>query len=144
MSEMFGFDDAIKEIEGYLSKANKAKNVMREVADEMRDVARNKARAGGLFRTGEGISGIESVHHSDYSEVGWATRPNFHLYFHERGFHALDNRRKTWQLKRSRKGKKRSYRGVSATYIPPTPHIRPAFTIKEHEFYRRIQKEITE
>lgn len=146
MSDVFGFSEAAEEMNRYLSKAKNAKKVMREVADEMRDLAKQNAISAGLQRTGDGVSGIQSEHHDDFSEVGWAPKPNFHLYFHERGFHALDNRyKKKWRLKRGGKGGKgvRSYKGVTATYIPPSPHMRPAYYTKKPELYRRVQEEIT-
>lgn len=150
MSDVFGFGEAIEEFDRYIFKATKAKQVVKDVADEMRDLAKDNATVAGLIETGKGVSGIESVHHEGYSEVGWAPRPNFHLYFHERGFHALDNRRKEWKLSRKgrQKGKRgkgaRDYKGVSATWVPATPHMRPAFFAKEQEFYKRVQQEITE
>lgn len=146
MSGVFGFDSVISEMDGYIRKAKNAKKAVRESADEMRDLARSNASAQGLFKTGAGVSGIDSEHHEGYSEIGWSNRPNLHLYFHERGFHALDNRYKEkWRLKRQGKRGKgaRSYRGVTATYIPPKPHMRPAFTAKKNEFYKRVQDEIT-
>lgn len=146
MSEVFGFDEVIQDMLKFERNASKAKTEMQEVADEMRDQAKQNAQAGGLYRTGQGIGGIVSQHSDNESVVGWSARPGLHLYFHEIGFHALDNRRKKWKLKRGGKRGKgaRSYKGVRATYVPPTPHMRPAFDSKQSEFYRRVQNKLTE
>ena len=145
MSDIFGFDESIAEMEKFLNNSNKAQKELYDVSDDMRDEAKRIAKAGGLEKTGAGISGIRSEHKGDVAEVGWSSRPNLHLYFHELGFHALDNRRKGKRFKklggRNRHG---GYRGRRANYVPPTPHMRPAFEMKQKEFERRIQQKLTE
>lgn len=74
--------------------------------------------------------------------IGWANRPGFHGYFHEIGFHALDNRHGKQKIKRSNKNRKRSYRGAKATYVAPSPHIRPAFDSLKNDFYKDVQKSL--
>ena len=141
MSGTFGFDDSAAEMDKLFNNSNKAQKEMRDVADDMRDQAKRNAQAGGLERTGAGISGIISEHKGDESIVGWGGRPNFHLYFHELGFHALDNRQK----RRKKSGKEHGgFRGRKATYVPATPHMRPAFESKQQEFQRRIQNKLTD
>lgn len=144
MSDVFGFDAVEKDILDYINKADNAKEAMIDIADKMKESARQYAKAGGLYETGKGVSGIEKQVNGNAVTIGWSGRPGLHLYFHERGFHALDNRRKKWKLKRGKRGKgTRSYKGVRATYIPPTPHMRPAFQKHEQEFYRSVQEKIT-
>ncbi|MCW6666951.1 hypothetical protein NHG34_05240 [Aerococcaceae bacterium NML190938] len=145
MSEMFGFDEAVLQFDAYASKTKKAKEALNEVADDMVRTAKAYATSAGLVRSGAGISGIVKETHGNDVTIGWSTRPGLHLYFHERGFHALDNRHRTWKLKRRGKRGKgyRDYRGVKATYIPPKPHMRPAFYKHEREFQDKVQNKIT-
>lgn len=137
----FGFDEASNDFDKLLSNADQVQPEVKKVAIKMRDQARRIATSKNLNKTGAGVEGIEIEEKKDSVEVGWSQRPNFHLYFHELGFHALDNRRRKLRLKRSSKGKRaRYYGGVSATYIAPKPHMRPAFDALEPEFYNKTQQ----
>ena len=76
--------------------------------------------------------------------IGWSERPGLHGYFHELGFHALNNRAKKKQvIPRTGKSRKRVYRRVKATYVPPRPHMRPAFDKYNKDIEIRVQNKIT-
>ena len=133
-AEHFGFDRINNQFAKYENNVGKAKVVLEKHANKMKDSAVSNARAGGLVATGRGIGGIAIEPTENGHNVGWATRPNFHLYFHELGFHALDNRQKQ-TIRRDTKGaRKRRYGRARATYVPPTPHMRPAFKANEKQF----------
>lgn len=137
----FGFDEVQSDFIKLANNADDVKPEVKKVAIKMRDRARAIAQAKKLVRTGSGVSGIDIGETDAGVDVGWGQRPNFHLYFHELGFHALDNRRGKIRLSRNSKGKRaRIYSSKKATYIAPKPHMRPAFDELEPEFYKSIQK----
>lgn len=137
----FGFDEVQTDFHKLANNANDVKPDTKKYAIKMRDRARSIAQSKKLVLSGAGVSGIEVEDTDKGADVGWSQRPNFHLYFHEIGFHALDNRRRKIRLKRSSKGNRaRIYSSSKATYIAPKPHMRPAFDELESDFYRSIQK----
>lgn len=133
-AEHFGFDRINNQFAKYENNVDEAKKVLEKHADKMKDAAISNARAGGLVETGKGIKGINIEPTENGYNVGWASRPNFHLYFHELGFHAVDNRQKQTIRRDTRGARKRRYGRVRATYVPPTPHMRPAFKANEKQF----------
>ncbi len=134
-AEHFGFDRINNQFAKYENNVKEAKVVLEKHANKMKDTAISNARAGGLVETGKGIKGITTEPTENGYNVGWATRPNFHLYFHELGFQAVDNRHGKQTIRRDTKGaRKRRYGRVRATYVPPTPHMRPAFKANERQF----------
>lgn len=133
-AEHFGFDKINNQFAKYENNVDEAKKVLEKHADKMKDAAISNARAGGLVETGKGIKGINIEPTENGYNVGWASRPNFHLYFHELGFHAVDNRQKQTIRRDTRGARKRRYGRVRATYVPPTPHMRPAFKANEKQF----------
>lgn len=136
----FGFEDAVNDFDTLTRNADDAKPEVEKMAIKMRDRAKKIAVAKGLTATGAGTSGIVAEEQDDGYEVGWAQRPNFHLYFHELGFHALDNRRGKARLKRNSKGSRaRIYDSGQATYVTAKPHMRPAFDELEPEYYEKVQ-----
>lgn len=139
MSVIFGFDEALTDIDNFIKKGDRTSEKNRKWADKMRDEARKIAESKGLRKSGKGTEGILTDHGESKSEVGWSTRPNFHLYFHEVGFHALDNRFGKQYIKRTGKRRQRGYRKVRATYISPKPHMRPAFDKLEKEYYSDME-----
>ncbi|UJF15062.1 hypothetical protein LZ578_08620 [Jeotgalibaca sp. MA1X17-3] len=137
----FGFEDVQSDLNKLAKNAEDIKPETKKYAIKMRDRARQIAQSKKLVRSGAGVSGIEVEDTETGTDVGWSQRPNFHLYFHELGFHALDNRRGRIRLSRNSKGKRaRIYSSSKATYVSPKPHIRPAFDAIEPEFYKAIQK----
>ena len=142
MSKVFGFDDFAHDTERMMRKGEQAGEVVREYADKMKERAVNIAIGKGLIRTGQGVSGIQTDGKGDRYDVGWITRPNMHLYFHELGFHALDNRKKKHTGRKKLGSRNRGYRGTRATYISPTPHMRPAFDQLKEQFYSDVQKKL--
>ena len=140
--EHFGFDKINTQFAKYEMNVQGAKVVLKEHATKMKDTAVNNARTGGLDKTGKGVEGIDIEPIANGYNVGWSTRPNFHLYFHELGFHALDNRNGPQTIRRDTKGaRKRRYGRARATYVPPTPHMRPAFRANERQFlYEMVRK----
>lgn len=139
--DVFGFDEVTADFNKLISNSDRVKPEVSKMAIKMRDRARIIAKAKGLQRTGAGISGIEIEEKDDSIDIGWSARPGLHLYFHEIGFHALDNRRGKFRLRRNSKGKRaRVYSGTGATYVAPKPHLRPAFDENEEKFYKVIQQ----
>ena len=134
-AEHFGFDRINNQFAKYENNVKEAKVVLEKHANKMKDTAISNATAGKLVKTGEGIKGIVTEPTENGQNVGWASRPNFHLYFHELGFHAVDNRHGKQTIRRDTKGaRKRRYGRVKATYVAPTPHMRPAFKANERQF----------
>ena len=134
-AEHFGFDRINNQFAKYENNVKEAKVVLEKHANKMKDTAISNATAGKLVKTGEGIKGIVTEPTENGQNVGWASRPNFHLYFHELGFHAVDNRHGKQTIRRDTKGvRKRRYGRVRATYVAPTPHMRPAFKANERQF----------
>ena len=142
----FGFDDISDDFEQFEHNADDIMPEVEQMAIKMRDRARSIATAKGLRNTGQGVEGIEVEERSEKPEgydVGWGQRPGFHLFFHEIGFHALDNRRGKVRLRRNSRGSRaRIYDSKRATYVPAKPHMRPAFDELEPQFYEKIQKTI--
>ena len=141
-AEHFGFDRINNQFAKYENNVDEAKKVLEKYANKMKDDTIRNAKAGGLVKTGAGVSGIQNESTENGYNVGWASRPNFHLYFHELGFHAVDNRHGKQIIRRDTKGaRKRRYGRVRATYVAPTPHMRPAFKANEKQFlYEMVQK----
>lgn len=137
--DSFGFDDIVNDFNRFEQNADQAQPEVKKHAIKMRDQARSIAKSKGLAKTGAGVSGIDIEEKVDEIIVGWGQRPNFHLYFHELGFHALDNRRGKIRVRRNNKNRSRIYNSVKATYVAPKPHMRPAFDQLEPEFYNTIQ-----
>ena len=143
-AEVFGFDEATRMFDDILRKADEGRKTTEEYQEKMMEQARRNFQAGTNQRTGRGASGIQKETSGDNYDVGWSSRPGLHGYFHELGFHALDNRRrKKYRLKRNTNGKRaRSYRGVTATYVPPTPHMRPAYFDLKEQYLTEAQRRL--
>lgn len=141
MSKSFGFDEVVADFGKYEENATQAELTLVNNGEKMRERARAIARSKGLFKSGQGVSGIDIEKKTNEVLVGWGDRPFMHLFFHEVGFHALDNRhRKKYLLERNSRGtRKRFYHNTKATYIAPKPHLRPAFDELENEFYKSMQ-----
>ena len=92
-SDVFGFDEAIQDLERYSSRANNINEKMYQEGIKMRDDARNIARGLGLYKTGKGVSGIDIERVSNGVEIGWSNRPNFHLFFMSLAFMLLGVKR---------------------------------------------------
>lgn len=137
--DSFGFDDIVNDFNRFEQNADQAQPEVKKYAIKMRDQARSIAKSKGLAKTGAGVSGIDIEEKVNEIIVGWGQRPNFHLYFHELGFHALDNRKGKIRVRRNNKNRSRLYSSVKATYVAPKPHMRPAFDQLEPEFYNTIQ-----
>lgn len=135
----FGFEGIVQDFRQFEENANQAQPEVKKYAIKMRDQARSIAKSKGLAKSGAGVSGIEVENKINEVLVGWSQRPNFHLYFHELGFHALDNRRGKIRVRRNNNNRSRIYGSVKATYVGPKPHMRPAFDQLEPEFYNTIQ-----
>lgn len=135
----FGFEQIEQDFRQFEQNADQAQPEVKKYAIKMRDQARSIAKSKGLAKTGAGVSGIDIEEKVDEIIVGWGQRPNFHLYFHELGFHALDNRKGKIRVRRNNKNRSRLYSSVKATYVAPKPHMRPAFDQLEPEFYNTIQ-----
>ena len=89
--------------------------------------------------TGAGVEGIITKHALYESTVGWAGRPNLHLYFHEVGFHAGFSK----ATSRERRGKRaRRYKKGSRKYVAPKPHIRPAALQHKDSFAKKVKDKL--
>ena len=108
-------------------------------AEEIKDDARKIATSKGLKVTGAGVEGIIAKHSLYESTVGWAGRPNLHLYFHEVGFHAGFSK----ATSRERRGKRaRRYKKGSRKYVAPKPHIRPAALQHKDSFAKKVKDKL--
>lgn len=145
MGKVFGFNESSAEMAIYSKKANLAIKELEKIGKDMRDDARKNFESVSGTRTGRGVAGIVMERSLQTVRVGWSPRPGLHGYFHELGFHALDNRfKKRHHIRRTSKSRKRIYTKVAATYVPPRPHMRPAFDGRVDEIEDRIQRRITE
>ena len=139
MSKEFGFDKAITRLEKIRNNANGVSLIIEKEAEEIKTDAQNIAKSKGLKVTGKGIAGITTKHNPYESIVGWASRPNLHLYFHEIGFHAGFSK----SSGRERRGKrKRKYKKGTRKYIAPKPHIRPAAIKHKKSFSKKIKENL--
>lgn len=69
-----------------LGNLSNASNTLDEAAELIRDNVRNIAKGKGLYVTGAGWEGIEKEGSGDEKrDIGWMSRPNLHLRFHEVG-----------------------------------------------------------
>lgn len=140
MSEVFGFDEFAKKLQRMENKAKTVGKVIDKEADNITKEAIRIAESKGLKVTGKGIAGI--VHKTTGTEavIGWSGRPNLHLYFHEKGFHAGFSK----AIGRAKTGKKKRRYGKGRVYIAPKPHIKPATLKLKDKAIRNIKKHIME
>ncbi|MGF3073226.1 hypothetical protein ACQV2T_06740 [Facklamia sp. P13069] len=144
MAEVFGFDKAAKMFDEIASKADEGRKTTEEYQEKMMNLARRNFQAGLTQRTGKGAAGIQKETSGDHYDIGWSGRPGMHGYFHELGFHALDNRRgKRYVLKRNKTGRReRKYTKKIATYVPATPHMRPAYYELKDQYTKEAQRRL--
>lgn len=116
MSKTFGFDEAAQDLEVLVNNAGGIGDVYDESADMVMKRSKAIASGKGLQVTGAGVSGIQKEVDGNGFKIGWTSRPNFHLYFHEIG----------------------TYKD------PPRPHIRPAVDETEGQIQDKIQNKLTE
>lgn len=116
MAEVFGFDEAVADSAVLVNSAGGIEKVYGISAEKIKTRASGIAGYKGLQETGAGISGIKEEVDGNGFRVGWVTRPNLHLYFHEIG----------------------TYKD------PPRPHLRPAVDELEEEIYQDVQNKLTE
>lgn len=142
--KVFGFDESALSMQRLSQGAKRARDKQREIGDDMQQRAEQIFQNKLKQHTGDGAKGIISEHSGDTSKIGWASRPGFHGYFHERGFHALDNRRggRKLQRKSAKDGRFRVYKGVPWTYVPPSPHMLPASKELEQKYYSEVKKSL--
>ena len=127
MSDVFGFDEAIQDLERYSSRANNINEKVYQEGIKMRDYARNIARGLGLYKTGKGVSGIDIERVSNGVEIG---------------FHATGRKKGKRHTSRSSKGKRKRRYKTGTVYVPPKPHLRPAFDRGKDKFQNNIKKYI--
>ena len=136
MTKEFGFSGAIAKLNKISSNAKSINSIVEKEAEEIKDDAKKIATSKGLKVTGAGIEGIIAKHSLYESTVGWAGRPNLHLYFHEVGFHAGFSK----ATSRERRGKRaRRYKKGSRKYVAPKPHIRPAALQHKDSFAKKVK-----
>lgn len=143
MVKVFGFNESAQEMEMYHSKADNALKELQEIGKDMMEEAKSNFAKVSNQRTGKGRDGIVMEKEGKKVTIGWSERPGLHGYFHELGFHALDNRGKRQHIRRTTKSRKRMYARVRATYVPPRPHMRPAFESHNADIEIRVQNKIT-
>ena len=134
--EVFGFEQAIARLEKIAGNTRKVNGVIVKEAEAIKEDAKGIAAGKGLVKTGAGVAGIVASHGNMESQIGWAGRPNLHLYFHETGWHAGFSRHKG----RSKGGKRRRKDGKGRVYKPPNPHVRPAAMQHKDPFARNVKE----
>lgn len=139
MTKEFGFSGAIAKLNKISSNAKTINSIVEKEAEEIKDDAKKIATSKGLKVTGAGVEGIITKHALYESTVGWADRPNLHLYFHEVGFHAGFSK----ATSRERRGKRaRRYKKGSRKYVAPKPHIRPAALQHKDSFAKKVKDKL--
>lgn len=139
MTKEFGFSGAIAKLNKISSNAKTINSIVEKEAEEIKDDAKKIATNKGLKVTGAGVEGIITKHALYESTVGWAGRPNLHLYFHEVGFHAGFSK----ATSRERRGKRaRRYKKGSRKYVAPKPHIRPAALQHKDSFAKKVKDKL--
>ena len=139
MTNEFGFSGAIAKLNKIRSNAKSINSIVEKEAEEIKDDAKKIATSKGLKVTGAGVEGIIAKHSLYESTVGWAGRPNLHLYFHEVGFHAGFSK----ATSRERRGKRaRRYKKGSRKYVAPKPHIRPAALQHKDSFAKKVKDKL--
>ena len=132
MTKEFGFSGAIAKLNKISSNAKTINSIVEKEAEEIKEDARKIA-------TSKGVEGIIAKHALYESTVGWAGRPNLHLYFHEVGFHAGFSK----ATSRERHGKRaRRYKKGSRKYVAPKPHIRPAALQHKDSFAKKVKDKL--
>lgn len=134
--EVFGFEQAIARLEKIAGNTSKVNGVIVKEAEAIKEDAKGIAAGKGLVKTGAGVAGIVASHGNMESQIGWAGRPNLHLYFHETGWHAGFSRHRG----RSKSGKRRRKYGKGRVYKPPNPHVRPAAMQHKDPFARNVKE----
>ena len=134
--EVFGFEQAIARLEKIAGNTSKVNGVIVKEAEAIKEDAKGIAAGKGLVKTGAGVAGIVASHGNMESQIGWAGRPNLHLYVHETGWHAGFSRHKG----RSKGGKRRRKYGKGRVYKPPNPHVRPAAMQHKDPFARNVKE----
>lgn len=137
--KVFGFDKASLKIDDLINNAKTVGNVLEKEAENIKNEAVKIAESKGLKVTGAGTSGIVTKTTGLKSIVGWSGRPNLHLYFHEKGFHAGWGKA-TGRFKRG--SRKRTYK-KGRVYIAPKPHVKPATMKFKDKAINNIAKHIT-
>jgi hypothetical protein len=139
MTIEFGFSGAIAKLNKIRSNAKTINSIVEKEAEEIKDDAKKIATSRGLKVTGAGVEGIITKHELYESTVGWAGRPNLHLYFHEVGFHAGFSK----ATSRERHGKRaRRYKKGTRKYVAPKPHIRPATLQHKDSFAKKVKDKL--
>lgn len=139
MTIEFGFSGAIAKLNKIRSNAKTINSIVEKEAEEIKDDAKKIATSRGLKVTGAGVEGIITKHELYESTVGWASRPNLHLYFHEVGFHAGFSK----ATSRERRGKRaRRYKKGTRKYVAPKPHIRPATLQHKDSFAKKVKDKL--
>lgn len=135
---IFGFDKLTMDMQSIIDKAQTVGKVIEKEAGEMKDEAIKIAESKGLKVTGKGITGIVTETMGNSSLIGWSGRPNLHLYFHEKGFHAGFSKARG----RAKGGKRKRRYGKGRVYMAPKPHIKPATLKLKDKAIRNIRKHI--
>jgi len=106
--------EAERDVEEAVNRVESLPIAMDNGANKIINRAKSIARSKGLHKTGAGVDGIGFEKEKDDRLIGWATRPNLHLYFHEIG----------------------TYKDY------PKPHVRPAADQEENQIIEDIRKTV--
>lgn len=112
--DLIGDENVDKDINEAINRVGKLPQAMDNGANKIVNAAKGIARSKGLHKTGAGLEGIIFEKESNDRLIGWAPRPNLHLYFQEIG----------------------TYKDY------PKPHLRPAADQSENEIIEDIRKTI--
>ena len=108
-----GAAEAAEMFESLAKNATQIPEVLDKAGEDISERSKSLASAKGLYKTGKGVAGINWDRATVYTRtVGWGSRPNLHLYFHEIG----------------------TYKD------PPRPHIRPAALGYEHTLVDNVKR----
>lgn len=113
--ELIGDDDFGSDVDRVVRSVERLPSTLDKSAEKIVNRSKNIARMKGLVKTGAGLDGIIYEKEGDDRLIGWAPRPNLHLYFHEIG----------------------TYKDY------PRTHVRPAADQMEQEILNDIDKVVT-
>lgn len=113
--EVVGDEDFSNDMERVVRSVERLPQTLDVSAEKIINRSKNIARMKGLSKTGAGLEGIIYEREGDDRLIGWAPRPNLHLYFHEIG----------------------TYKDY------PRPHVRPGADQMENEILDDIEKIVT-
>ena len=109
---IIGDEEFSSDMDRVVRSVERLPETLDESAEKIINRSKEIAKSRGLHKTGAGLEGIIYERENDDRLIGWAPRPNLHLYFHEIG--------------------------TNKDY--PRPHVRPGADQVEEEILNDIEK----